>query len=178
MEDQSRIDPRIIGGTVQIRSHGKDTQLITGTFPYSFVGRISTHRREKIAPRAFQPLDAGEVHLLAGHNVNHPIARTGDGSLTLFDDDDNCLAFTATIPPRELRPSWIQDTISAIKTGLISGISPGFYIKKDGIVVRGDLQIVRSALLTELSIVTKPVYKKGTAHVRQEQASAEWIRTL
>lgn len=186
MENQSSIEQtrtaaaaRLVGGKIQIREISSEYTSITGRFPYDTIGRLNPRRREKINPFAFDPLDAGEVHLLAGHDYNRPIARTGDKSLVL-DNTRGALSFVAKLPNEKEQTSWMKDTLTAIRLGLIDGISPGFLIRPGGIQLQEDLQIIRAALLRELSIVTRPVYQDAAAHTRHlpQESAAQWNSVL
>lgn len=181
MENESRLDSvasgRLCGGTIQLRQINDDRQTIIGRFPYSTVGRLSRNRRETIQPGAFYPLDSDEVHLLLSHSYSQPLARTRDQSLILTDDPV-ALSFTATLPPEEDQPTWIRDTVLAIKNGLIDGISPGFLIRPGAVAMRGDLQIIKGAYLKELSIVTRPVYTTSEATLSSRERRGQWIQVL
>lgn len=179
MENQSSVVfGRLCGGTIQVRqSINGDGETITGRFPYDTVGRLSRARRETIQAGAFSPLNADEVHLLAGHDYAQPLARTRDQSLSLTDHHD-AISFIATLPPREDQTTWQRDAVIAIRSGLVDGISPGFLIKPGAVSIRGDLQIIKGAWLKELSIVTRPVYTSGEAMLASRERRAAWIQVL
>ena len=162
---------------IQLRQLNDDSTIITGQFPYSTIGRIHTRRRETIRPGAFRPLDKDEVHLLLGHDYGQPLARTRDQSLILEDAPD-ALTFRATLPSEENQPTWVRDTVLAIRSGLVDGISPGFLIKPGAVSIRGDLQIIQGAFLRELSVVTRPVYTSAEATLSSRERRALWTQVL
>ena len=120
-------------------------------------------RFELVESRAFAPrIDAGEdLHLLAGHSFDRPLARRAAGSLTLRDTDQ----------AREIEAridggtSWAQDFLAAHKAALIQGLSPGFRILRGGdrIERRGNglLRRIERAELIELATVTRPAFDQG-----------------
>ena len=167
---------RLCGGTIQIRQSHDDSEIITGRFPYSTIGRIHTRRRETLRAGAFRPLGNDEVHLLLSHDYGKPLARTRDDSLVLKDDSE-ALTFTATLPSPPEQTTWQRDAVIALRSGLIDGLSPGFLIRPGGISIRGDLQIITAASLKELSIVTRPVYTSQAA-VSQRERRDSWIQVL
>lgn len=172
----SVVHARLCGGTIQTRQLNDDSEIISGRFPYDTVGRLSRSRRETIKAGAFTPLNSDEVHLLANHDYGKPLARTRDYSLALTDSHD-ALTFIATLPAPNEQPTWIRDTVLAIKNGLIDGISPGFLIRPGAVSIRGDLQIISGAFLKELSIVTRPVYT-SEAMLSSRERRAAWIQVL
>ena len=146
-------------GALELRSEGGETRL-RATFPYALETELAPGRREVIAPRAFADrIEAGEdIHLLAGHDFNKPLASRAAGNLSLNDSDD-ALVIEATIADGT---SWARDFLAAHASGLIRGLSPGFRVASDGerIERRGDgiLRTITRAALFELSAVTRPAY--------------------
>lgn len=159
-------------GALELRSEGGATRL-RGRFPYGAATVLATdpvRKREVFAARAFAArIEAGEdIHLLAGHDYEKPLASRSAGSLDVFDSDD-ALTFEARIDPAT---TWAQDFIAAHAAGLIRGVSPGFRVPKvDGaeIVKRdgdGLLRVVHRAELFELSAVTRPAYPEAQIEAR------------
>lgn len=154
-------------GALELRSEGGSTRL-RATFPYGAETELAPGRREIIAPRAFADrIEAGEdIHLLAGHDFNKPLASRAAGNLTLTDGDD-ALTIEATIADGT---TWARDFLAAHAGGLIRGISPGFRVDPDGerIERRGNgvLRTISRAALFELSAVTRPAYPSAQIEAR------------
>ena len=122
-------------GALEIRRAGRGMSL-RGRFPYgraatlSDGGRNGKPRKEVIAPRAFSyridTLSADgepkEIHLLAGHDYNRPLASVRAGSLKLKDGDD-AVTFTAEIADDLADVTYVRDSLAALDAGLIAGLS-------------------------------------------------------
>ena len=154
-------------GALELRSEGGETRL-SATFPYGAETELAPGRREVIAARAFADrIEAGEdIHLLAGHDFNKPLASRAAGNLTLTDTDD-ALRIEARI---DAGTSWARDFLAAHASGLIRGLSPGFRVASDGerIERRSDglLRTVTRAALFEISAVTRPAYPAAQIEAR------------
>lgn len=166
-------------GSLELRSEGGETRL-RATFPYGretvLVERMGQgrERREVIAARAFADrLDRGEdVHFLAGHDFNRPLASRSAGTLTLTETDE-ALTIDATISQSMGQVSYVRDFLSAHAAGLVRGLSPGFRVRPGGETVeeRGNaiLRTIRAADLIEISAVTKPAYPQAQIEARNWQ---------
>lgn len=154
-------------GSLELRSEGGETRL-TARFPYGRETEIAAGRAEVIAPRAFRArIEAGEdIHLLAGHDYDKPLASRKAGTLTLEDRDD-ALALEARI---DGSTSWARDFLAAHAAGLIRGLSPGFRVPAGGERIErrgaGILRTVSAADLFELSAVTVPAYPEAQIEAR------------
>jgi HK97 family phage prohead protease len=144
-------------------------------------GRTGRPKKEEFAPGAFayrvnKPDE--EIHLLVGHSFDKPLASKAAGTLTLQDSDE-ALTFEATITPEMEEVSYVRDVLATIDAGLTVGISPGFRIPPKRAVPVAEkvteepidpaqgmhgalIRTILSALLYELSIVTRPAYKDST----------------
>ncbi len=158
-------------GRLELRAEGGETRL-SATFPYGRAALLADGprpRREVIAARAFAArVEAGEdIHLLAGHDYNRPLASRAAGTLTLADGDD-ALTLEARI---DGGTSWARDFLAAHAAGLIRGLSPGFRVRPGGETVEerdgGLLRTVRAADLYELSAVTRPAYPEAQIEARR-----------
>ena len=154
-------------GALEIRAEGEASRL-SARFPYGAETALAPGRREIIASRAFaERIEAGEdIHLLAGHDFNRPLASRAAGTLHLTDEDD-ALRIEATI---DNGTSWARDFLAAHGSGLIRGLSPGFRVQPGGekIERRGAemVRTVTSAALFELSAVTRPAYPQAQIEAR------------
>lgn len=154
-------------GSLELRSEGGATRL-TARFPYGRETEIAPGRFEVIAPRAFAArIDAGEeIHLLAGHSYDRPLASRAAGTLEI-EDRPEALTLTAAL---DAGTSWARDFLAAHAAGLIRGLSPGFRVPADGerIERRGKdvLRTIIAAELFEVSAVTRPAYPEAQIEAR------------
>ena len=161
-------------GTLEIRAEGGATRLVA-RFPYGAETELAPGRREVVAPGAFADrIQAGEdIHLLSGHDYNHPLASRAAGTLTLTDTE-SALEIRATIQDGT---SWARDFLAANAAGLIRGLSPGFRVEPGGErVVRtgnGILRTITRAALFELSAVTRPAYPLAQIEARAWETSQD-----
>lgn len=158
---QGGLELRTEGGETRLRAtfpYGRETVLVDGAQP----------RKEVIASRAFRDRIEGgdDIHFLAGHDYNKPLASTRAGTLTLRDTDA-ALEIEATIRGNT---TWAADFLAAHEAGLVRGLSPGFRVKPggEGIESRGGaiLRTVRAADLFEISAVTVPAYPQAQIEAR------------
>ncbi|MCF6304467.1 MAG: HK97 family phage prohead protease [Rhodobacteraceae bacterium] len=167
-------------GGLEIRRSADGATVLRGRFPYGVStilwdgGRSGQARKEVIAPRAFATRVAQQdqdIHFLAGHDFDKPLASRAAGSLTLTDSDE-ALIFEATISVEMRNVSYVRDFLGGLDAGLIKGVSPGFRIaptdqaesiRPDG---SGVLRTVNSAELFEVSAVTKPAYSDAQIEAR------------
>src|SRR5258708_1890981 len=92
-----------------------------------------------------------------------PLASKDAGTLT-FSDNQNALEFDALITPEIASTSYGQDTLAQIRSGLVTGISPGFNIVRSTVV--DNIRTIEDAGPGEISIVTAPVYGDATVEAR------------
>lgn len=195
-----------LAGDLEVRRTDAGVRL-SGSFPYgkpavlSDGGRHGRPRKEVIEGRAFRyrvEKPDEEIHLLVGHDFDHPLASKLTGTLALRDGDD-ALRFDALISKAIAETSHGRDALALIGAGLAVGISPGFRIPperavKDAefITEEGDnpeagehraiIRHVREALLYELSIVTRPAYPEAQVVARNWNPEIErprvrrWLR--
>lgn len=162
-----------LGGLEVRETEGGATRL-RGTFPYGRETILGRGRAEIIASRAFaERIEAGEdIHLLAGHSFDRPLASRAAGTLELRDNDD-ALELEATIPAGLRSVSWVADLLAAHAAGLVRGLSPGFRVVPGGERVErrsdGLLRTVTRAELHEISVVTRPAYAEAQVEARNWQ---------
>lgn len=165
------------GGGIEVRTAGGETRL-TARFPYGRETEMAPGRFENFAARAFAArIESGaDIHLLAGHDFNRPLASRAAGSLTLTDGDD-ALTIEAVLSAEAQRASWTADFMAANSAGLIRGLSPGFRVPRGGerIEQRGDglHRTIVAADLFELSAVTRPAYPDAQIEARSWQPNCE-----
>lgn len=184
-------------GELELRRSGDGATRLRGRFPYgkkavlSDGGRKGKPRKEIIAPRAFayrinDPKE--DIHLLAGHSYDRPLASRSAGTLDIADSAE-AVTFMARIAPELERASWVQDVLGALSAGLIKGISPGFRLPPERAVQEAEqvteepydpsrdmygaiIRTVLDALLFELSLVTVPAYDETQVEERNWNARA------
>ena len=131
-----------------------------------------------VAPRAFaERIEAGEdIHFLAGHDFDKPLASRAAGTLALRETDA-ALEIEARIAPGMARVSYVADFLAAHAAGLIRGLSPGFRVRPGGETVEEDgdaiLRTIRAADLIEISAVTRPAYPEAQIEARNWATSPE-----
>ncbi len=166
-------------GSLELRSEGGATRL-TARFPYGRETEIAAGRLEVIAPRAFRDrIERGEeIHLLAGHDFNRPLASRSAGNMTLTDTDE-ALVIEAEI---DSGTSWARDFLAAHGSGLIRGVSPGFRVPRGGERIErrgaGVLRTIASAELFEISAVTRPAYPEAQIEARNWQPVGEVVQRV
>lgn len=184
------------GGGLELRKRASGALALQGSFPYgkravlSDGGRTGRPRKEVIAPRAFAyrintPSEHGgkkDIHLLAGHSYDKPLASVRSGTLDIQDSDE-AVTFTATITEEMQEVSYVKDVLAAVAAGLAIGISPGFRLPPKRAVPEPEriedeghdpengahnaiIRTVLTALLYEMSIVTRPAYPETQIDAR------------
>ncbi len=157
-------------GALELRSEGGSIRL-RAAFPYGAQTELAPGRHEVIAPRAFSDrIEAGEdIHLLAGHDYEKPLASRAAGTLTLTETDA-ALTLDAVIPDMMQGVSYVRDFLASHRAGLVRGLSPGFRVQAGGerIEQRGNglIRTVTRAALFELSAVTVPAYPSAQIEAR------------
>lgn len=156
-----------MNGSLELRAEGGITRL-RATFPYGRETELAPGRFESIAPRAFAARIASgeEIHLLAGHSYDRPLASRSAGTLTLTDTDD-ALTVDAMLTDAT---SWARDFLAAYGAGLVKGLSPGFRVPRGGERIEqragGLHRTITEADLFEVSTVTRPAYPEAQIEAR------------
>ncbi len=178
-------------GGLELRRKDGGAVALRGRFPYgkravlSDGGRTGRPKKEVIAPHAFayrvnDPKE--EIHFLVGHSYDKPLASRGAGSLDLTDTED-ALLFEATISAEMQDVSYVRDFLGGLSAGLIMGLSPGFRIPPKRAVTNPEtitnegsdpangmhnaiIRTITSALLFEISAVTRPAYTEAQIEAR------------
>jgi len=181
------------GSSLEVRAARNGRRRLRGRFPYnsravlSDGGRNGRPRKEQFAPGAFtHSIDSdAEIHLLAGHSFDRPLASKNSGSLTFLDSAE-ALIFDAEISPDVAETSYASDLFRLIAAGLVFGISPGFRIPPPAAVPpeeaeqveeedpeegRALVRTIFQAVLFEFSIVTRPAYPAAQVEARNWQTS-------
>lgn len=129
---------------------------------------------EIIEPRAFaEAIDrGGDITVNVDHEKGHVYASTGDGTLTLREDD---IGLHADVLIRD------PDVVAMAKNGKIRGWSFGMYNVRDELEARADelpLRHVKGFDLDHVSLIVKqvPCYSATSVEVRAEGESWTEVR--
>jgi HK97 family phage prohead protease len=191
------------GGGLELRRRDDGGVELGGKFVYgvnavlSDGGRRGRPKKERIKSRAFRyrvetPSEHGgpkQIHLLAGHDYNRPLASVRAGTLKLVDTAA-ALLFTAIITRAVAETQHGKDTLNLIDAGLAVGISPGFRLPPERAVPEAEtiedeeyepeegkyaaiIRTIIEALLYELSIVTRPAYPETQVELRNWSVSTD-----
>jgi len=166
-------------GGIEIRNLADGETVLRGHFPYGSATVLSDGggsgqiRKEVIASRAFAAriTNGDDIHFLAGHDYEKPLASRAAGSLQI-EDTESRLSFEARISPEMKSVTYVRDFMAAMQANLIRGISPGFRVPTNANAenIRADgnaiLRTVNKADLFELSAVTKPAYPDAQIEAR------------
>ena len=126
-----------------------------------------------------QELERRNIHILAGHSYDRPLGdmlRSG----ARVTSSREALEFEIDLPDVADQPTHMKDTIAMIRGGLIGGLSPGFRVPPRAVVPNGErlepeegnpavqVRVIENAVLSELSIVTRPAYSETDVDVRAQ----------
>ena len=124
-----------------------------------------------------QEIERRNVHVLAGHSYDRPMGdmlRSG----ARVQSTREAVEFEIDLPVEGDQPSYMRDTVAMVRAGLIGGISPGFRVPPRAVVPDGErlepepgneaiqVRVIENAVLSELSIVTRPAYSETDIDVR------------
>ena len=118
-----------------------------------------------------QELERRNVHVLAGHSYDKPLGDLRSGTAKITSDAD-AVAFEVDLPDESDMPSYMLDMVRQIRAGLAGGVSPGFRVPPRDVVPNAEglepepgnpgvqVRVIRQAVLSEISIVTRPAYSE------------------
>jgi len=151
--------------TTEMRLDSKNDRRVVG---YASVFNSMSENlggfRELISERAFDDVMEDSVVALINHDMNYPLARTDNGTLSLSVDSKG-LRYSFDVPEGL---SYGNDLLINLKAGNISQSSFGFIVeedsweRKDGEHIR---TIEKVARLIDVSPVTIPAYPEASAQV-------------
>lgn len=160
--------------TVEMRAIEDDDKMIVEGTPIVYDQETDIGWfREKIARgAATEALKTSDIFLLFNHDPNKPLARTKNGTLEAWEEEDG-VHMRADLSKSTLGPDLYRD----IKSGLIDKMSFAFTVEEqtwkeqEGMT---DLRIVdKIAELYDLSPVTYPAYKQTELVARSAEKIAE-----
>ena len=123
---------------------------------------------ETILPGAFKASLASprEVRVLVSHDPQKLVARTGNKSLKVWEDDKG-LRFEATVPAGV---SYADDLLGLMQRGLFSKCSFGFLTPRGGdtfeTVGGKTTRTIKTADLYEISVVATPAFDATNVSIR------------
>ena len=165
---KERIAPDAFGW--QIREFGK----LQGELAAAISDSLDEARLQLLR----QELERRNVHVLAGHSYDRPMGdmlRSG----ARVQSTREAVEFEIDLPDESNQPTYMRDTVAMVRAGLIGGISPGFRVPPKSVVPNGErlepepgneavqVRVIENAVLSELSIVTRPAYSETDIDVRQ-----------
>ena len=171
---KERIAPDAFGW--QIREFGK----LQGELAAAISDSLDEARLQLLR----QKLERRNVHVLAGHSYDRPMGdmlRSG----ARVTSSREAVEFEIDLPDVADQPTHMKDTIAMIRGGLIGGISPGFRVPPRAVVPNGErlepeegnpavqVRVIENAVLSELSIVTRPAYSDTDVDVRALEIVAQ-----
>lgn len=160
--------------TVEVRAEETEEKMIVEGTPIVYEQETDLGWfREKIARgAATNALKTSDIFLLFNHDPNQPLARTKNGTLEAWEEDDG-VHMRADLSQSRLGPDMYRD----IKAGLIDKMSFAFTVEKQTWVEeegRTDLRTVDEIKeLFDLSPVTYPAYKQTDLMARSLEQIAE-----
>lgn len=147
--------------TVPLTTSGDGRTIVGVAVPYGQVTRIDDSAegffREQFAPGAFTRSireRGSKVRLLVGHK--HRDLPIGTASSLREDDQGLHAEF------RVSDTSAGRDALTAVRDGLVSGLSVGFTVIRD--TWQDDLRTVHEASLREVSLTEYPAYEGAVVH--------------
>lgn len=194
-----------LAAELELRRDRSGEARLAGRFPYrspavlSDGGRGGRPRKKMFEAGAFNyriQKPGEDIHLLVGHDFDHPLASKETGTLT-FRDTPAALLISATITPQIAETTHGRDALALIASGLAVGLSPGFRLPPERAVPREEaesfedepddgqpspldgqpqrraqIRIIRQALLFEFSLVTRPACAEAAVELTRSQAEA------
>jgi HK97 family phage prohead protease len=159
-----------MGGEIGAETRDGDNPDDMIVYGYAAVFNSRTEIRkgqfEEISPGSFTRTlaEGADVRLNFNHDPNQVLARTKNGSLTLWEDDHG-LAYRAELNPKD---SQAESIYQKIKRKDVSGSSFMFNIEKESVrdVEGGRLFIIEDAELFDVGPVTYPAYTSATVSAR------------
>ena len=127
-----------------------------------------------------QELERRNIHVLAGHSFDKPMGDMLRGSARV-KSDKMAVSFEVDLPDEKDMPTYMADTLKQIKTGRAGGVSPAFMVPPRDVVPDAEglepepgnpavqVRVIKQAVLTELSIVTRPAYSDTDMDVRADE---------
>ena len=144
-----------------------DGRTLSGlAMPYGQVGKPGGGKpNERFEAGAFGDLSNADVLLNTMHRRDRPLARSGDGGLTLADDG-KALAVRAKLP----KTRDADDTLALVKAGVLRGLSVEFRARQER--REAGVRVIERADLVAIAVVDKPSYEGATVDVRHADTDA------
>lgn len=168
-------------GDHEIRTENGDSKQIKGyAAVFNSIAKITERFHEKIANGAFsESIGKNDIRALWSHNPDAIIGRNRNGSLQLREDNHG-LAFDLTLPNTTLG----NDVHENVRSGLVTGVSFGFRVKKDswerGTDGAPHVRTLEIVDLVEISPTAFPAYEQTYVSARSsedvlKEIESEWM---
>lgn len=117
------------------------------------------------------------IHVLVGHSYQRNLGDAASGLVEL-EDDSRALKMRVRLPPRDSMPAYVREAVEAVEAGLLTGISPGFFMPPRGINPAAQrfipepgnpavaIREISDAILVELSLVARAAYSETALSIR------------
>lgn len=184
-----QLEYRTVAAAPQVRAVGDGKRFIGTPIAYgqrTLIGRLPWGFYEEIAPgAASRSIEENDIAFLVDHDSSMVVSRTSAGTLTITEDDQ-AVYFDSELNARK---SYVADLIENLSDGSISGMSFGFFVRKDswrtetmqgpdGKDYTVDVRTVEDLDLIEGSAVTFPAYGQAEAALRDAVSAVREHREL
>ena len=168
---KERIEPDAFGWQIDRMAEIQEQMAAATT------SAIEEVQREIVLERLRQEAERRNIHVLAGHSFDRPLGDVLRGTARVTSTRA-AVEFEVDLPDEIDQPSYMQDTIKQIRTGRAGGISPGFMVPPRDLIPDAEtlepepgnpsvqVRVIRQAVLTEISVVTRPAYSDTGVDVR------------
>lgn len=144
------------------REEDREKRIIEGYFAKFDRWFHGQFFKEKIAPGAFaRTLKEHDIRALWNHNDSFPLARTGNNSLKLIEDDKG-LWGQIDVPDTNAG----RDALTLVRSGVVTGASFGFEVKKEDWNEDFTERTLTQVKLWEVSPVVFPAYSTTNISAR------------
>ncbi|RTL04023.1 HK97 family phage prohead protease [Candidatus Dependentiae bacterium] len=178
MSNERKREQRSIS-KIEFRAEDGEQKVVRGYAAlFNSETQLAPNVVEKIAPGAFASSIGGDVRALWNHNMDLILGRTTNGSLILREDGTG-LAFELRMPDT----TFGMDKYKEIASGLVTGVSFGFFVNKESWVRGSDttphMRILEDVELLEISPTPFPAYEGTSVSARSleqviKEKLAEW----
>jgi len=138
--------------------------------------QLEGEARQAVGPREAELRDAlakRNTHFLVGHSYDRPLGDMLTGNLDVRHTPE-AVYLELQLPEPADRPSWVEDAVRSVRSGVMKGISPGFSVGANGrerltpepgnpgVFIRD----IEDATVFEYSLVSRPAYPTTRAEAR------------
>ena len=173
---KEKIGPNAFGW--QIQKFKELNEELTETLSTTF-DEFAAYGKDANIERIQEQLERRNIHILRGHNYDHPLGDMKKGTARVTSNADE-VRFEVDLPDEIDMSTYMRDTVLDVQTGRAGGVSPGFRVPPRNVVPNAEVNIpepgnpgvfinqVNQAVLHELSIVTRPAYGSTELNLRAD----------